>query len=109
MFSTLRVVASCHVAKPVPRSSFLGAAEDVAHSSLRFGMGRFTTEAEVDFVVEKIVAVVQRLRDMRYAICHRSSFPTHHRLSSLTRVSYSPLWEMVQEGIDINTIDWAQH
>ncbi|KAJ3488970.1 hypothetical protein NLI96_g2457 [Meripilus lineatus] len=63
----------------------LGAAEDMAHSSLRFGMGRFTTVAEVDYVVEKIVATVQRLRDM------------------------SPLWEMVQEGIDINTIDWAQH
>ncbi|KAH9001421.1 cysteine desulfurase NFS1 [Lactarius akahatsu] len=63
----------------------LGAAEDMAHSSLRFGIGRFTTEAEIDFVIEKIVATVQRLRDM------------------------SPLWEMVQEGIDINTIDWAQH
>ncbi|KAI0362455.1 cysteine desulfurase [Trametes cingulata] len=63
----------------------LGAAEDMAHSSLRFGIGRFTTEAEVDYVIEKIVAVVQRLRDM------------------------SPLWEMVQEGIDINTIDWSQH
>ncbi|KAI0345297.1 cysteine desulfurase NFS1 [Trametopsis cervina] len=63
----------------------LGAAEDMAHSSLRFGIGRFTTEAEIDFVVEKIVAVVQRLRDM------------------------SPLWEMVQEGIDINSINWSQH
>jgi len=63
----------------------LGAAEDMAHSSLRFGLGRFTTEAEVDFVVEKLIATVQKLRDM------------------------SPLWEMVQEGIDINTIDWAQH
>ncbi|KZT02301.1 cysteine desulfurase NFS1 [Laetiporus sulphureus 93-53] len=63
----------------------LGAAEDMAHSSLRFGMGRFTTEAEVDYVIEKIVAVVQRLRDM------------------------SPLWEMVQDGIDISSIDWAQH
>ncbi|KAH6918440.1 cysteine desulfurase NFS1 [Coprinopsis sp. MPI-PUGE-AT-0042] len=62
----------------------LGAAEDMAHSSLRFGIGRFTTEAEIDFVVEKIVATVQRLRDM------------------------SPLWEMVQEGIDINSIDWSQ-
>ncbi|KAB5596234.1 Cysteine desulfurase NFS1 [Ceratobasidium theobromae] len=62
----------------------LGAAEDMAHSSLRFGIGRFTTEAEIDFVTEKIVAVVQRLRDM------------------------SPLWEMVQEGIDISTIDWGQ-
>lgn len=64
---------------------YIGAAEDMAHSSLRFGIGRFTTEAEIDFVVEKIVATVQRLRDM------------------------SPLWEMVQEGIDINTINWAQH
>ncbi|KAF9792848.1 cysteine desulfurase NFS1 [Thelephora terrestris] len=63
----------------------LGAAEDMAHSSLRFGLGRFTTEAEIDFVVEKLVATVQKLRDM------------------------SPLWEMVQEGIDINTINWAQH
>lgn len=63
----------------------IGAAEDMAHSSLRFGIGRFTTEAEIDFVIEKIVATVQRLRDM------------------------SPLWEMVQEGIDINTINWAQH
>lgn len=63
----------------------LGAAEDMAHSSLRFGIGRFTTEAEVDFVVQNIVRVVQRLRDM------------------------SPLWEMVQEGIDINAINWSQH
>ena len=63
----------------------VGAAEDMAHSSLRFGIGRFTTEAEIDFVIGRIVATVQKLRDM------------------------SPLWEMVQEGIDINTIDWAQH
>ena len=46
----------------------LGAQDDMAHSSLRFGIGRFTTEAEVDYVIEKIVAVVQRLRDMRYAV-----------------------------------------
>jgi cysteine desulfurase len=45
----------------------LGAAEDMAHSSLRFGIGRFTTEAEVDFVIARIVAVVTRLREMRYA------------------------------------------
>ncbi|KAG5645086.1 hypothetical protein DXG03_007177, partial [Asterophora parasitica] len=62
----------------------LGAAEDMAHSSLRFGLGRFTTEAEVDFVVDHIVRTVHRLREM------------------------SPLWEMVQEGIDINSIDWSQ-
>ncbi|KAH7102555.1 cysteine desulfurase [Auriculariales sp. MPI-PUGE-AT-0066] len=63
----------------------LGAAEDMAHSSLRFGIGRFTTEAEVDFVIQRIVSVVNRLREM------------------------SPLWEMVQEGIDISSIDWSQH
>ncbi|KAF9469224.1 cysteine desulfurase NFS1 [Collybia nuda] len=63
----------------------LGAAEDMAHSSLRFGIGRFTTEAEIDFVVSHIVRTVHRLRDM------------------------SPLWEMVQEGVDINSIDWSQH
>lgn len=63
----------------------LGADEAMAHSSLRFGIGRFTTEQEIDFVVEKIVAVVTKLREM------------------------SPLWEMVQEGIDINTIEWSQH
>lgn len=62
----------------------LGAAEDMAHSSLRFGIGRFTTEEEIDFVVAHIVKTVQKLRDM------------------------SPLWEMVQEGIDINSIDWSQ-
>lgn len=63
----------------------LGAAEDMAHSSLRFGIGRFTTAAEIDYVVQHIVGTVKRLRDM------------------------SPLWEMVQEGIDINSIDWSQH
>jgi cysteine desulfurase len=56
----------------------------MAHSSLRFGIGRFTTEAEIDFVVKHIIGTVKKLRDM------------------------SPLWEMVQEGIDINSIDWSQ-
>lgn len=45
----------------------------MAHSSLRFGIGRFTTEAEVDFVIQHIVRVVQRLRDMRFVILHLSS------------------------------------
>lgn len=52
--------------------SHLGAAEDMAHSSLRFGIGRFTTEAEIDFVVNHIVRVVTRLRDMRYDLTHIS-------------------------------------
>lgn len=56
----------------------------MAHSSLRFGIGRFTTEQEIDFVVSKIVGAVTRLRDM------------------------SPLWELHNEGIDLSTIDWSQ-
>ncbi|GAA6003936.1 cysteine desulfurase [Rhodotorula paludigena] len=63
----------------------LGAEEDMAHSSIRFGIGRFTTEEEVDFVVDKVVSSVTRLRDL------------------------SPLWEMMQEGIDLKTIQWDQH
>jgi cysteine desulfurase len=73
----------------------------MAHSSLRFGLGRFTTEAEVDFVTQKLVSVVQKLRDMR------QGYLTLFFVKCL--LDYSPLWEMVQEGIDINTIDWAQH
>ena len=61
----------------------LGLDDENAHSSLRFGIGRFTTEAEVDFVCDKIVQVVNHLRDL------------------------SPLWEMVQDGIDLKTIEWA--
>lgn len=60
----------------------IGADEALAHSSIRFGLGRFTTEAEVDFVTDKIVAIVKKLRDM------------------------SPLYEMVLEGIDLKSIDW---
>lgn len=62
----------------------LGSSEDMAHSSLRFGIGRFTTEEEIDFVVKKIVGTVNWLREM------------------------SPLWELHQEGIDLSTIDWSQ-
>ncbi|XP_015786316.1 cysteine desulfurase, mitochondrial [Tetranychus urticae] len=63
----------------------IGAEEDLAHSSIRFGIGRFTTEAEIDFTVERCIQHVQRLRDM------------------------SPLWEMLQDGIDIKSIQWTQH
>lgn len=63
----------------------LGAEEDMAHSSIRFGIGRFTTEGEIDYVTSKIVDIVERLRDL------------------------SPLWEMHQEGIDIASINWSQH
>jgi len=63
----------------------LGLEEDIAHSSIRFGIGRFTTEAEVDRAVELVTRHVNRLREM------------------------SPLWEMVQEGIDLKKIEWTQH
>uniref|UniRef100_A0A1A8BJ74 Cysteine desulfurase n=1 Tax=Nothobranchius kadleci TaxID=1051664 RepID=A0A1A8BJ74_NOTKA len=63
----------------------IGADEDLAHSSIRFGIGRFTTEEEVDYTAEKCIQQVRRLREM------------------------SPLWEMVQEGIDLKSIKWTQH
>ncbi|XP_069567346.1 cysteine desulfurase [Brachyistius frenatus] len=63
----------------------IGADEDLAHSSIRFGIGRFTTEEEIDYTAEKCIQQVIRLREM------------------------SPLWEMVQEGIDLKSIKWAQH
>lgn len=63
----------------------IGAEEDLAHSSIRFGIGRFTTEEEIDFTADKCIKHVTRLREM------------------------SPLWEMVQEGIDLKSIKWAQH
>lgn len=62
----------------------LGVDDELAHSSLRFGLGRFTTEEEVDFVLDLLQRHVERLREM------------------------SPLWEMVQEGIDIKEIQWTQ-
>jgi cysteine desulfurase len=63
----------------------LGVDEDMAHTSIRFGLGRFTTADEVDRAVELTVKHVQKLRDM------------------------SPLWEMVQDGVDISKIQWSQH
>ena len=63
----------------------LGVEEELAHTSLRIGFGRFTTEQEVDYAIEHIVSAVNRLRAL------------------------SPLWEMAQEGIDIKSIKWAGH
>jgi cysteine desulfurase len=63
----------------------LGVGEDLAHTSLRIGFGRFTTKEEVDYAADKIIGAVNKLRDM------------------------SPLWEMAQAGIDINSIQWAGH
>lgn len=61
----------------------LGVEEDLAHTSIRFGIGRFTTEEEVDYTIEILRKSVTKLRDM------------------------SPLWEMHQEGIDLKTIQWS--
>jgi len=63
----------------------LGRNDELAHSSIRFTLGRFTTEQEVDFAVDLITRRVGKLREM------------------------SPLWEMAQEGIDLNTVQWAAH
>ena len=61
----------------------LGVGDDVAHSSIRFGIGRFNTEEEIDYVADKLVDVVKKLREL------------------------SPLYEMAQEGIDLSTVSWA--
>ena len=63
----------------------MGVSDDAAHSSLRFGLGRFTTDEEVDFVADLVIAKVTKLREM------------------------SPLWEMHREGIDLSTVQWAAH
>jgi cysteine desulfurase len=63
----------------------LGLGDDVAHSSIRFGLGRFNTQAEVDYVAAKVIDIVKHLRQL------------------------SPLYEMVQEGIDLTKIQWAAH
>jgi cysteine desulfurase len=60
----------------------LGAGDDLAHSSIRFGLGRFTTKEEVDYVADKLTSVVSRLRDM------------------------SPLYELAKEGVDLSTMQW---
>jgi cysteine desulfurase len=63
----------------------LGLGDDVAHSSIRFGLGRFNTKAEVDYVADKLITTVIKLREL------------------------SPLYEMVKEGIDLSKIEWAAH
>ncbi|MBT6236496.1 MAG: IscS subfamily cysteine desulfurase [Bacteroidetes bacterium] len=63
----------------------LGLDDELAHSSLRFGLGRFTTDEEIDFAIDHVKTAVNKLRDM------------------------SPLWEMFKDGIDLKTIEWAEH
>lgn len=63
----------------------LGVGDELAHSSIRFGLGRFNTEEEVDYVADLVVEKVRRLRDL------------------------SPLWEMHKEGVDLKSVQWAAH
>ncbi|MBL8727752.1 MAG: IscS subfamily cysteine desulfurase [Planctomycetes bacterium] len=63
----------------------LGLGDELAHSSIRFSLGRFTTEQEVDFAADRVVQEVKRLREM------------------------SPLWEMVQDGVDLSKVKWTVH
>ena len=63
----------------------LGVSEDLAHTSIRFGIGKFTTEEEIDYAITLVKAKVEKLRAL------------------------SPLWDMIQEGIDVNAIQWKGH
>jgi cysteine desulfurase len=63
----------------------LGRNDELAHSSIRFTIGRFTTEEEVDFTVQLVKEKIAKLREL------------------------SPLWEMYKDGIDLSTIQWAAH
>jgi cysteine desulfurase len=63
----------------------LGRSDELAHSSIRFTLGRFTTQEEVDYTVNHLKSKVEKLRDL------------------------SPLWEMHKEGIDLSTVQWAAH
>jgi cysteine desulfurase len=63
----------------------LGVEEELAHTSIRFGLGRFTTEEEIDYAADTTVASIRRLRDL------------------------SPLYEMAKEGIDLKSIAWTAH
>lgn len=63
----------------------LGLSDDLAHSSIRYGLGRFTTEADIDYAIEITKKAVNHLRDL------------------------SPLWEMFKEGVDLSKIEWAEH
>jgi cysteine desulfurase len=63
----------------------IGVGDELAHTSMRFGIGRFTTEEEIDYAADLVLSKIEKLREL------------------------SPLWEMVQEGVDLSTIKWAAH
>ena len=63
----------------------LGLGDDLAHSSIRFSLGRFTTDDEIDYAIEALVKGVNHMRDL------------------------SPIWEMYKEGIDLSKIVWSEH
>ncbi|OFZ51328.1 MAG: IscS subfamily cysteine desulfurase [Bdellovibrionales bacterium RIFOXYC1_FULL_54_43] len=63
----------------------MGVGDDLAHTSIRFGLGRFTTEEEIDYAIDKVISTVKKLRDL------------------------SPLYEMVKEGIDLKSVSWSAH
>ena len=63
----------------------IGVGEDLAHTSIRFGLGRFTTEEEIDYAIKKVVSTVSKLREL------------------------SPLYEMVKEGVDLKSVQWTGH
>jgi cysteine desulfurase len=62
----------------------LGTGDELAHSSIRFGLGRFNTEADVDYVAARVIETVRRLREL------------------------SPLYEMAKEGVDLKKVEWAK-
>ena len=82
---TLCVVGESGSGKSITCQAILGREDELAHSSIRFTIGRFTTQEEVDFTIKLLHEKIGKLREL------------------------SPLWEMFQDGVDLNTVQWAAH